>query len=164
MLYCKLKWEERQILTTRQPISPSNTISTSKSSPAVSPIKDTRKPGVMIDDQSSFSEHVPFVFQSCHVRPYLTQHATKHLVQTVYGQRNLMAHCKICVLVHWKNVAISQYKIVQWLHFLSSVLYWDTAPVASLMTFPLLLPCDDIDICDIWRKQSPFLIKKMATY
>ncbi|XP_066530386.1 uncharacterized protein [Hoplias malabaricus] len=62
---------------------------------SVAPTKVVRNLGVMVDDQLTFADHVTAVARSCRfslfnirkIRPYLTQHATQLLVQTLVISR-----------------------------------------------------------------------------
>lgn len=57
------------------------------------PIKVAKNLGMMIVDQESFSDHIASVSESCRfalcnireIRPYLTQHATRLLLQALAG-------------------------------------------------------------------------------
>lgn len=92
-LQLNLSKTELLVLPAKQAIH--HDISIKIDSLSVAPTKVARNLGVMIDDQLTFADHIASVARSCRfslfnirkIRPYLTQHATQLLVQTLVISR-----------------------------------------------------------------------------
>ena len=98
-LQLNLSKTELLVLPAKQAIH--HDISIKIDSLSVPPTKVARNLGVMIDDQLTFADHVASVARSCRfslfnirkIRPYLTQHATQLLVQTLVISR--LDYCNV---------------------------------------------------------------------